>query len=81
MPAKSSIVKSLYFAGDRTEQWSFGQPGTAGAAVVPAGRVKGVLPLTGGALKGITLAIEVMVRLTWRNFGWNEETGVSRKTR
>lgn len=81
MPAKSPIVKNLSFADDRTEQWSFAQPGTAGGAVVPAGRVKGVPPLTGGALKGITLAIEAMVRLTWKNFGWNEETGVSRKTR
>jgi len=36
MPAKSPIVKNLYFADDRTEQWSFAQPGTAGGAVVLA---------------------------------------------
>ena len=40
------------------------------------GRIKGDPPLTGGALKGITLSIEEMVRLTWKNFGWNENTGV-----
>jgi aldehyde:ferredoxin oxidoreductase len=38
--------------------------------------VKGDPPLTGGPLKGITLDIEEMVRLTWKNFGWNENTGV-----
>jgi aldehyde:ferredoxin oxidoreductase len=43
---------------------------------IPKGRVKGDPPLTGGALKGITLDIEEMVRLTWKNFGWNEKTGV-----
>jgi len=43
---------------------------------IPAGRVKGDPPLTGGALKGITLSIEDMVRLTWKNFGWDENTGV-----
>ncbi len=43
---------------------------------IPTGRVKGDPPLTGGALKGITLDIEEMVRLTWKNFGWNENTGV-----
>jgi aldehyde:ferredoxin oxidoreductase len=40
------------------------------------GRVKGDPPLTGGALKGITLSIEDMVRLHWKHFGWNENTGV-----
>ena len=39
-------------------------------------RVKGNPPLTGGALKGITLPIEEMVRLHWKNFGWNENTGI-----
>jgi aldehyde:ferredoxin oxidoreductase len=43
---------------------------------IPSGRVKGDPALTGGALKGITLEIEEMVRLTWKNFGWNEATGV-----
>jgi len=43
---------------------------------IPSGRVKGDPALTGGALKGITLEIEEMVRLTWKNFGWNETTGV-----
>lgn len=41
-----------------------------------AGRIKGDPPLTGGPLKGITLAIEDMVRLTWKNCGWDENTGV-----
>ncbi|MFO7963757.1 MAG: aldehyde ferredoxin oxidoreductase family protein [Desulfobacterales bacterium] len=40
------------------------------------GRVKGDPPLTGGALKGITLPIEDMVKRHWKQFGWNEETGV-----
>ncbi len=40
------------------------------------GRVKGDPPLTGGALKGITLPIEEMVRLHWKNFGWDENTGI-----
>ena len=44
--------------------------------LIPRGRVKGDPPLRGGALKGITLPIEDMVALTWRHFGWNEETGV-----
>ena len=45
------------------------------------GRVKGDPPLTGGALKGITLPIEDMVRLHWKHFGWNENTGVPEEKR
>ena len=40
------------------------------------GRVKGDPQLTGGALKGITLSIDEMVRLYWKNMKWNENTGV-----
>jgi aldehyde:ferredoxin oxidoreductase len=43
---------------------------------IMTGRVKGDPPLTGGALKGITLSIEEMVRLHWKHFGWNEDTGI-----
>lgn len=38
-------------------------------------RVTGKPPLTGGALKGITLPIEEMVNLYWKHFGWDENTG------
>lgn len=43
---------------------------------IMTGRMKGAPPLTGGALKGITLPVEEMVRLHWKNFGWNENSGV-----
>jgi aldehyde:ferredoxin oxidoreductase len=39
-------------------------------------RVTGKPPLEAGNLKGITLPIEEMVKSHWKNFGWNEETGV-----
>jgi len=41
MPAKSPIVNNLYFTGDTTEQWSFGQSGTTGGAVNCASAVTG----------------------------------------
>jgi aldehyde:ferredoxin oxidoreductase len=39
-------------------------------------RVKGEPPLNGGALKGITLKIEDMVRLYWKKMQWDEKSGV-----
>jgi aldehyde:ferredoxin oxidoreductase len=44
--------------------------------VIMNGRVKGAPPLTGGALKGITLSIEDMVRFYWKNMKWDEKSGV-----
>jgi phytoene dehydrogenase-like protein len=41
MPVKSPIVENLYFTGDSTEQWSFGQSGTTGGAVNCASAVTG----------------------------------------
>lgn len=38
-------------------------------------RVTGKPPLDTGNLKGITLPVEEMVKLHWKHFGWNEETG------
>ena len=43
---------------------------------IPQGRVIGNPPLSGGALKGITVSIEEMVQLYWKHFKWDEKTGV-----
>ena len=41
MPTKSPLVKNLFFTGDGTQQWSFGQSGAAGGAVNCASAVTG----------------------------------------
>ncbi len=41
-----------------------------------SGRVKGDPQLPSSTLKGITLSIDEMVRLYWKNMKWNENTGV-----
>jgi len=38
-------------------------------------RLAGVPPLNEGPLKGKSLPIEAMMKLYWKHFGWDEETG------
>ena len=40
------------------------------------GRLAGNPPLKEGPLKGKSLPIEAMMKLYWKHFGWDEETGV-----
>ncbi|PKO14120.1 MAG: aldehyde ferredoxin oxidoreductase [Chloroflexi bacterium HGW-Chloroflexi-10] len=39
-------------------------------------RMAGEPPLKKGPLKGITVPIEAMMKLHWKNFGWDENSGI-----
>jgi aldehyde:ferredoxin oxidoreductase len=42
-------------------------------------RITGIPPMTEGPLKGKSVPIEEMIRLYWKHFGWDENSGIPKR--